>query len=318
MTNYIIRRLLLVLPVTFGVLVTVFLVLHMAPGDPVMLLLNPAEASVEMTQEDYDRIRHRLGLDRPLYVQFADYVWHALQLDFGDSFLSGRPIFPELMRRLPNTIELGLFSLFLAYLIAIPAGVIAAIRPYSIIDTLSMGGALWGVSMPGFWLAYILIMVFALHFRVLPPTGRGGPIWTIPGFKSILMPAFVLAVGPAAAVTRLMRSELIEVMQQDYIKSARAKGLRETAVILRHGLKNALIPVLTMLGMQVGLLVAGSVIIETVFAWPGVGYYMVTAIWQRDYPVVQSAVLVIAVSVILGNLLSDILYAYVDPRIRYD
>jgi peptide/nickel transport system permease protein len=283
-----------------------------------MLLLNPAEASSEMTEEDYARIRRQLGLDRPLHVQFADYVWHALQLDFGESFNTRRPIFPELVRRLPNTIELGLVSLLIAYLIAIPAGVIAAIRPYSIFDTLSMSGALWGVSMPGFWLAYILIMIFALHFRVLPPTGRGGPVWTLPGLKSIIMPAFVLAVGPAATVTRLMRSELIEVMQQDYIRTARAKGRRERGVILGHGLKNALIPILTMLGMQIGLVVAGSVIIETVFAWPGIGFYMVTAIWQRDYPVVQTTVLVISISVILGNLLSDILYAYVDPRIRYE
>lgn len=318
MTQYIIRRLLLVFPVTFGVLVTVFLVLHAAPGDPVMLLMDPADSSATMTQAEYDRLRHELGLDRPLYIQFADYFWHALQLDFGDSIISGRPILPDLMRRLPNTIELGLFSLFLAYLIAIPAGIIAAIRPYSIFDTASMSVALWGISMPAFWLAYLLIMLFALELRILPPTGRAGPPWTLQGFKSIIMPAFVLAVGPAAMVTRLMRSELIEVMQKDYTRVARSKGLRERVVILRHGLKNALIPVLTMLGLQLGLIVAGSVIIETVFAWPGVGFYMVTAIWQRDYPVVQTTVIIIAIAVILGNLLSDVLYAYVDPRIRYD
>ena len=318
MTQFIIRRLLLAIPVTFGVLLTVFLVLHAAPGDPVLLLLDPAESSASFTEEDLERIRHKLGLDRPLYIQFADFVWKALRLDFGNSFVSDRPILPELLRRLPNTIQLGLAALIFAYLIAIPAGIIAAIRPYSIFDSGSVAAALAGISMPAFWLGYLLILLFALNWGILPPTGRAGPPWTIEGFKTLLMPAFVLAVGPAAVVTRLFRSELMNVLQQDYVTVARAKGLGEKVVVYGHAVKNALIPVVTLLGLEIGQIAGGSVIIETVFAWPGVGFYMVTAIAQRDYPVVQTTVIFISVSVIFGNLLADILYAYADPRIRYE
>lgn len=317
MTQYILRRFVLALPVVFGVLLTVFLVLHLAPGDPVLLLVDPAEGSASMTEEDLDRIRHQLGLDRPLYIQFADFVWKAVQLDFGNSIISSRPILPELMRRLPNTIQLGVAALIIAYLIAIPAGIIAAVKPYSIFDSASVAAALAGISMPGFWLAYLLILFFSLYLGILPPTGRAGPPWTIEGFKTLLMPAFVLAVGPAAVVTRLFRSELMNVLHQDYVMVARAKGLKEQAVVYGHAIRNALIPVLTLLGLEIGQIAAGSVIIETVFAWPGVGFYLVTAIAQRDYPVVQTTVIFISFSVIFGNLLSDVLYAYTDPRIRY-
>lgn len=317
MTQYILRRFVLALPVVFGVLLTVFLVLHLAPGDPVLLLVDPAEGSASMTEEDLDRIRHQLGLDRPLYIQFADFVWKAVQLDFGNSIISSRPILPELMRRLPNTIQLGVAALIIAYLIAIPAGIIAAVKPYSIFDSASVAAALAGISMPGFWLAYLLILFFSLYLGILPPTGRAGPPWTIEGFKTLLMPAFVLAVGPAAVVTRLFRSELMNVLRQDYVMVARAKGLKEQAVVYGHAIRNALIPVLTLLGLEIGQIAAGSVIIETVFAWPGVGFYLVTAIAQRDYPVVQTIVIFISFSVIFGNLLSDVLYAYTDPRIRY-
>lgn len=317
MTQFLIRRALLAIPVIFGVLLTVFVVLHLAPGDPVSLLVDPAEASAEMTEEDLDRIRHQLGLDRPLYIQFADFVWRAFQLDFGKSIISGRPILPELLRRIPNTLQLGAAALLIAYLIAIPAGVIAAIRPYSIFDNLSVGAALWGISMPAFWLAYLLILLFALYFGILPATGRAGPPWTIDGFRSLLMPAFVLAVGPAAIGTRLIRSELMNTLQQDYVMVARAKGIKEAGVIYGHAIRNALIPVITLFGLEIGQIMAGSVIIETVFAWPGVGFYMVTSIAQRDYPVVQTTVIFIAISVIIGNLLADVLYAYADPRIRY-
>lgn len=317
MTQYILRRFVLALPVVFGVLLTVFLVLHLAPGDPVLLLVDPAEGSASMTEEDLDRIRHQLGLDRPLYIQFADFVWKAVQFDFGNSIISSRPILPELMRRLPNTIQLGVAALIIAYLIAIPAGIIAAVKPYSIFDSASVAAALAGISMPGFWLAYLLILFFSLYLGILPPTGRAGPPWTIEGFKTLLMPAFVLAVGPAAVVTRLFRSELMNVLRQDYVMVARAKGLKEQAVVYGHAIRNALIPVLTLLGLEIGQIAAGSVIIETVFAWPGVGFYLVTAIAQRDYPVVQTTVIFISFSVIFGNLLSDVLYAYTDPRIRY-
>lgn len=317
MTQYILRRFVLALPVVFGVLLTVFLVLHLAPGDPVLLLVDPAEGSASMTEEDLNRIRHQLGLDRPLYIQFADFVWKAVQLDFGNSIISSRPILPELMRRLPNTIQLGVAALIIAYLIAIPAGIIAAVKPYSIFDSASVAAALAGISMPGFWLAYLLILFFSLYLGILPPTGRAGPPWTIEGFKTLLMPAFVLAVGPAAVVTRLFRSELMNVLHQDYVMVARAKGLKEQAVVYGHAIRNALIPVLTLLGLEIGQIAAGSVIIETVFAWPGVGFYLVTAIAQRDYPVVQTTVIFISFFVIFGNLLSDVLYAYTDPRIRY-
>lgn len=318
MTQFIIRRLLLAIPVTFGVLLTVFIVLHLAPGDPVLLLVDPAEGSSNMTEEELDRIRHKLGLDRPLYIQFADFVWKAARLDFGNSIISDRPILDELLRRLPNTIQLGIAALFIAYFIAIPAGIIAAIKPYSIFDSGSVAAALAGISMPGFWLAYLLILLLSLEWGILPPTGRAGPPWTVEGLKTLIMPAFVLSVGPAAVVTRIFRSELMNVLQQDYIIVARAKGLREKSVVYAHAIKNALIPVLTLLGLEIGQIAGGSVIIETVFAWPGVGFYLVTSIAQRDYPVVQTTVIFISVSVILGNLLSDVLYAYVDPRIRYE
>lgn len=327
MRRYILQRLLLVFPTLFGVSVFIFALVRFMPGDPATIFIGVENA----TPEQVALVRSQLGLDRPLPVQYVRYVGRVLQGDLGNSFNSRSPVAQLIFERLPATIELGLSALLIALLIAIPVGVISAVRPYSWIDTSAMSAALVGISMPTFWTGLLLILLFALELGVTPASGRGQPMAeAVTGLFSgnaailkkslshLILPAVTLSTALVGLITRLVRSSMLEVLHADYVRTARAKGLPERRVVLKHALRNALIPVVTVLGLQVGGLLSGSVITETVFAWPGVGRLVINAVLQRDYPVVQGVTLVFTVVFILVNLTVDLGYAAIDPRIRYD
>lgn len=317
MQKYLIKRFLSVIPVLLGVLVLVFLSLRLAPGDPVSLLI-PPDLSGEAAEEAAQKLRAELGLDQPIAVQFTKYLGKVIQGDFGRSLRGNVPIKSELTNRIPATLQLGVSALLFGLAVGIPAGVISALRKNTIWDNGIMLLALIGVSFPNFWLGSMLILLFGLQWGILPPSGYGGPIYTIEGLKSVLLPAITLATGPAAVMARFTRSTMLEVMREDFVRTARAKGLAERVVVYKHALRNALVPIITVLGVQLGFLLGGSVIIENVFSWPGVGRYLVGGINGRDYPVVQSTVLVLSSAFVFAMFVTDVMYAMVDPRIRYD
>ncbi|HBY96777.1 MAG: ABC transporter permease [Ardenticatenaceae bacterium] len=306
MFAYIIRRLLLALVVLFGVSVLVFSMLHLVPGDPVTVML-----SEHASQQDAEALRRELGLDQPLHVQYVRYMSRVLQGDLGRSIRLRRPVTTLILDRFPNTLVLAVSSLVLAALFGLTLGTLAAVYRETPVDYLTMVGALLGVSIPSFWLGLMLILFFGLRLGWLPIAGNRE------GLKSLVLPSVTLAAVSTAIVARLSRSSLLEVMGEDYIRTARAKGLPERAVILRHALKNSIIPVITVLGLQFGTLLGGAIIVESVFVWPGVGRLAIEAIIARDFPLVQGITLFVAVGFVLVNLVVDILYAYVDPRIRY-
>jgi ABC-type dipeptide/oligopeptide/nickel transport system permease component len=293
-----------------GVVTLVFLILHLTPGDPVRQMLPP-----DASEEDVIRMREYLGLDDPLPVQYFRYWGRVIHGDFGRSLRSQRPVLKEILARLPYTIELAIVAVILSNVIGIPIGVISAIKQDTVFDNVSRAIAFLGVSLPSFWLATMFILLFALVLGWFPPSGRAGPLWTLAGLRSIFMPALTLAVGSAAGLARLARSSMLEVLRQDYITVARAKGLRERLVYTRHALRNALLPVMTFMGTQFGYLLGGAVISETVFAWPGMGQLAVHAIFFRDYPLIQGIVFFYAIGVMLVNLAVDLTYMLVDPRI---
>ena len=313
MTHYLARRIAQMIPTLLGVTFVVFVSVRLIPGDPAV-----AMAGERATPELVAQIRQELGLDRPLLVQYAHFMSRLARGDLGRSVRTQLPIAGEVARRLAWTLLLAAASLALASAAGIVLGVLCATRPYSMVDSLSMLIALMGVSVPVFWLGLMLMLLFSVELPrllglsgpILPPTGAG--TW-----KHLVMPALTLAAYSTAFITRMTRSAMLEVVGQDYIRTARAKGLAERVVTYRHALRNALIPVLTVQGLQFGSLLGGAVLTESVFAWPGLGRYLVDAIFLRDYPVVQAVVLVIAVGFILVNLAVDLLYAVVDPRIRY-
>lgn len=305
MLSYLIRRVLLAIPVLLLTALLVFSALHLSGGDPVMMLV-PAIAP----QETRDAVRAKMGFDRPLPIQFVTYMSHVLRGDFGRSILSRRPVSELILEKLPVTVELGVASLALAYVLSIPLGTIAALNRNSFLDWSSMILALIGVSMAGFWLGLLLIYAFAVHFRWFPPTGYG----TI---RHLVLPALALGLPRVGRIARITRSSLLEVVEEDYIRTARAKGLRESAVVFRHALRNALIPIISLLGLDLGYIVGGSVVIEHVFARPGIGDMMLRAIYSRDFPVLQGSMFVLALAVILSNITADVLYSFVDPRIRH-
>lgn len=305
MTTYLIKRFLLAIPVLLLTALLVFSALHLAGGDPVMMLV-PAIAP----QETRDAVRAKLGLDKPLPVQFVIYMSNVLRGDLGRSILSRREVSELILEKLPVTVELGVASLALAYLLSIPLGAIAALNRNSFLDWSSMILALIGVSMPGFWLGLILIFTFAVHFRWFPPTGHAS-------LKHLVLPALALGLPRVGRMARITRSSLLEVVGQDYIRTARAKGLAERAVVLRHALRNALIPIISLMGLDLGYIVGGSVVIEHVFARPGIGDMMLRAIYSRDFPVLQGSMFVLALAIILANIIADVAYVIVDPRIRH-
>lgn len=312
MAQYIARRLLILPIVLLGVSFLVFMVLHLVPGNPALLIAGPdaPPATVQAIEKD-------LGLDRPLPEQYARYVGRVLRGDLGRSLRSKRPVSADIRDAFPKTVQLTLVAALITPLLAIPLGVFAAAKRGSAIDSALMFVSLLGITAPVFAIALGLIYLFAFRLGLFPISGYGGPIWTGAGLKSVILPALTLAIGAVATMARLTRSAMLDVLNQDYIRVARAKGLRETVVLLRHGLKNALLPIVTVLGLQVAYLLSGAVVTETVFAYPGVGRLAVNAIQARDFPEVQGAVLAIAVSFVLINLVVDLLYAVIDPRIHY-
>mgnify|MGYP000374325286 CR=1 FL=1 len=306
MVAYIIRRLLLMIPLLLGVTLIVFFSIHLIPGDPVMYMLRGRMPSREVIE----RMRAELGLNLPLHEQYFRYLSGLLRGDWGTSLRTRAPVLQEILSRYPNTIVLAVAAMFISVVVGVIAGIISAVKRYSLFDYLSMAGALFGVSMPSFWLGLMLILIFAVQLRLLPVSGYKSP-------EAIILPAITLGTGGAGVLARLTRSSMLEVLGQDYVRTARAKGLAERIVIYRHALKNALIPVLTMAGMQFGFLLGGAVIVEMIFAWPGIGRLAVMSIYAHDIPVVQGCTLFFTAIFILTNLAVDILYAYIDPRIRY-
>lgn len=305
MASYLLKRLLAAVPVLFITMVLIFLALHLAGGDPTTTLLGPG-APMELREAT----RARLGLDKPIPVQFIVYMSNILRGDFGKSILSKQPVLKMIWDKLPITAELGASAFALAYLIAIPLGLIAALNRNKFIDWFSMILALIGVSMAGFWLGLILMYFFAGTLKWLPPTGHGD-------FKHLILPMLALGLPRVGRIARITRSSVIEVLAQDYIRTARAKGLRESTVVFIHALRNALIPIISLAGLDLGYIIGGSVVIESVFARPGIGFMMLKSIYSRDFPVLQGAMLVLAVAIILSNILADIAYVAVDPRISY-
>jgi peptide/nickel transport system permease protein len=314
MSGYILRRLLWAIPVLLGATFLVFWSIRWVPGGPAIAI-----AGELATPALIEQVNRELGLDQPLLVQYGIYLSRAVQGEWGRSVRSGLPVTQEIRARLPRTVQLALLSLLVAASIGIPIGVLSATRANSWVDAASMAMALLGVSMPIFWLGLMLIIFFALTLPgwlglsqpILPPTGSG--TW-----RHYIMPTLALAANSMAIQARMTRACMLEVLGNDYIRTARSKGVSERTVIYRHGLRNALIPIVTVIGLQFGTLLGGAVLTETVFAWPGIGRLLVDAIGYRDYPVIQGTVLVITIGFVAVNLLVDVLYAYLDPRIRYD
>lgn len=335
MWSYVLRRLLGLVPVLFGITLLVFLFLQLIPGDPAQAILGERG-----TPEQLEALREKLGLNKPLYVQYLTFVRNILTGDLGTSAVSTIPVAEELKRRWPATFELALAATLVAVVLGIPVGILAAVRKNSLLDTLSMSLSLVGVSMPVFWLGLLLIYLFAVNLHWLPTGGRlstdlGIDFRPITGFllldglltlrlevlgdaiRHLVLPALTLGTIPLAILTRITRSAMLEVLSQDYVRTARAKGLAERQVILKHALKNALLPVVTIIGLQFGTLLGGAILTETIFSWPGIGSFIYEGILNRDYPVVQAGVLVVATVFVLVNLLVDLSYALLDPRIQY-
>lgn len=313
MTGYIIRKILFSIPVIIGVSILVFSMIHLIPGNPARIF-----AGIQASQNQVEQMRIQLGLDKPVYLQYLGYISRVIRGDFGNSLRTKRPVLTEIKQRIFVTIQLTFFSLIIASTIGIVIGVISAAFRGTIIDNLSMIAALFGLSMPSFWRGLMLILLFAYILRIFPASGYKGPVWTFEGFKHLLLPAFSLGMAYAGTLARLTRSNMLEVLGNDYIRTARSKGLKESVVFFKHALRNALISVVTVLGLSLGILLGGSMITERVFALPGLGNLAVTAILSRDYNLVQAIVLLMSIFFILSNLLVDIIYVFLDPRIKYN
>jgi peptide/nickel transport system permease protein len=303
--RYLLKRVLFAIPVLLLVAFLVFSALHFAGGDPINLLLGPGA-----TPEAREAMRAHLGLDKPLFVQFGIYLSHVLRGDFGQSIISKGKVSDLIIEKLPVTLELGATAFLLSYIAGIPLGVIAAVNRNKFLDWFSMILALIGISMAGFWLGLVLMYIFGATLKWLPPTGYGG-------IKYLIMPALALALPRVGKIARISRSSVLEVFNQDYVRTARAKGLQEIVVVSKHVFLNALIPIISLMGLDLGYVVGGSVVIEAVFARPGIGSLMLKSIFSRDFPVLQGCMFVLAVAIILSNILADIAYVIVDPRIRH-
>jgi len=315
MQQYILRRLLILIPLLLAVSILTFIMVHLVPGDPIVTRFGLEMRNME--PERLEAIREELGLNDPLPMQYLRYLSNLLRGDLGRSLTTRAPVSKEILSRLPATIQLTVASMLVVLLIAVPLGIVSAVKRGSLVDNLCMGGALLGVSMPSFWFGIMLMLLFALKLNLLPSGGRGDG--TLVGtLKALIMPALTLGTGMMGLVARLTRSSMLEVLGYDYMRTATAKGLASRVVLIRHGLRNALIPVVTVVGVQFASLLGGAVITETIFSWPGIGRLAVNAISRRNYPVIMGTVLVFSVTFVLANLLVDILYTLIDPRIRYD
>lgn len=302
--RYIFKRNVMLLPVLLGVTFLVYLIISLTPGDVAAMMLGQGA-----TQESVAALRHEMGLNDPIYIQYGRYLGRLLQGDMGLSYATQKPVIEEILSRFPNTLALAFFSILVSIIISIPVGVISAVKQYSLADNLGMVLALIGISMPSFWLGLILIIVFALGFGWFPSGGADQ-------LKSIVLPALTLGVASTASIARTTRSSMLEVIRQDYIRTAKAKGLGSMTVILKHALRNALIPTLTVIGLEFGELLGGAILTETVFSWPGIGRLIVESIQRKDTPMVLGCIIVFSVAFSIVNLLIDILYAFVDPRIK--
>jgi peptide/nickel transport system permease protein len=310
--QYVVRRLLVTFPVLLGVSILAFAIMHVVPGDPVRLMAGP-DAPEDVVQ----RIRAELGLERPLPLQYWSFLTRALQGDLGRSLRSRAPVVDEIVARFPATLELTTVSMLIAVLIGIPLGLVSAVRRATWVDYTAMGVSLSTLSMPIFWFAIVAIWIFSLHLGWFPVSGRGGALWEWNGLRHIVLPAVTLATTSVAIISRLTRSGMLEVLGREFIVTARAKGVAEPLVVGKHALKNALIPVVTVVGLQYGFLLGGAVVTETIFAWPGVGRLAVDAIFSRDYPLVQAIVAMLATIFVVINLVMDLVYTYLDPRIVF-
>ena len=304
MPSFILKRLLLLVPTVFGVVTLVFLLRPLIPGDPIDYMLGE-----NALQADREMLRAQYGLDKSLPEQYLVFLGGLLRGNLGRSIHTRRPVTDMIMERYPATLLLALSAMLVAVLVALPAGIASAVKRNTLVDNLSMVGALLGISMPNFWLGPLLIILFSINLGWLPVSGMGGPLY-------LILPAVTLGTSMAAILTRMTRSSMLEVINEDYVTTAKAKGLSRSKVIFKHALKNAVIPVLTLVGLQFGALLAGSIITETIFAWPGIGSLVITAIYSRDFPLLQGLVMTISLSYVVINLLTDLFYAVADPRIR--
>ncbi|MGM0437957.1 MAG: ABC transporter permease [Bacillota bacterium] len=313
MLQYILRKLLFSIPVIIGVSILVFLMIHLVPGDPARIA-----AGIKATDAQVEQTRELLGLNDPLHIQYVNFVKGALVGDFGKSIRTKRPISSELASRIPCTFQLAFLSLIIATTFGLLLGVISSAFRGTIIDNLTMIGALFGLSMPSFWRGLMLILLFSFVLGWFPASGYAGPFWTWEGFKHLILPAISLGTAYTGTLARLTRSNMLEVLGKDYIRTARSKGLTEKVVFFKHALRNALISVITVIGLSLGILLGGAMITETVFSLPGIGSLGVTAILARDYNLVQAIVMLMAIIFVFVNLVVDIIYSMLDPRIKYD
>ncbi|WP_156130274.1 nickel ABC transporter permease [Paenibacillus durus] len=306
MLSYVVKRVLQMIPTLFGVSLLCFIIIHSVPGDPAHLI-----AGVDATEEQVQSVKERLGLDRPLYEQYFSYVTNLLQGNLGESLQSERPVLQEIMTRFPKTILLTVFSVVIMVIVGLFAGILSATKPNSIRDNVTMMFSLFGISMPVFWFGTMLILLFSYYLPLLPSGGSSG-------FQHFILPSVVLGLSSSGVLARLTRSSILEVIHQDFIRTARAKGVKERLVIYKHTLKNALIPIITIIGLEFGTLLGGAVLTETVFSMNGLGRFIIQSIEFRDYPAVQGCILFVATIFVVVNLLVDLCYSAVDPRIRYE
>lgn len=313
MTRFLVRRLMTTLLVMLGVSFVVFMIIHLVPGDPVRVMLG-----LQADQAKVEEIRQLMGFDRPLLAQYVDWLLSALQGDLGQSFITGQSVSEAVFQRLPATLSLAMAALLIALVIALPAGIISAVYPRSTWDYSAMLFSQVGVSIPDFWMGIMFILVFSLALGWLPPSGYVSPFEDLWGWLShLILPALTVGLISASIMTRFVRSAMLETLHEDFVRTARAKGLAEWRTLLRHVLPNAAIPIVTIVGLQMAALLGGVVIVEIIFAWPGLGRLALDAVIRRDYPMVQGAVLLVALSFAVINLLVDLLYAYLDPRVKY-
>lgn len=333
--SYVVRRILQTIPVFVGITFIVFLIMHLTPGDPVEIMMGRGSV---VTTEQIEQIRHELGLDRPLYIQYFSFLGGVLHGDFGRSILQHAPVMQLIADRLPATFELTIISIIISLIIAIPVGVISSVKRYSLLDHIGTVSALAGVSMPSFWLGLLLIIVFSVKLKILPVTGRanyGYGLTSITNFllidavvtgnwgalgdaiRHLLLPAITLGSYMAALTMRVTRSSMLEVLSREYIRTAWAKGLSHKVVILKHAMRNALGPTVTVVTLNIGILLGGNMIVESVFGWPGLGRLVINAVYTRDYPLVQGAVLIYALTYVVMNFIADLLYAVLNPKVRF-
>ncbi len=318
MRVYLAKRVALFIPTLILVTAFVFLILRIVPGDPAIMLLQGADADEEYTLEELNAMRAKLGTDRPMYIQYGDWVWKMLRLDFGSSYFYNNPVSEQLVKRFPITLELTVLATLLASVVAVPLGVVSAIKQDTLGDYAARIITIAGIALPNFWVAIMLIFLLVMWFNWLPPLGYAN-LWERPltNLQQLIFPAIALGFSNMAFIARVTRSAMLEVFREDYIRTARSKGLGESAVIYRHALKNALLPVVTVSGYEFGRLIGGTVIIEVIFSVPGVGRLLIDSIFHRDFPMIQAIVMIIAVMVLALNVALDLVYAWLNPRIRY-